>query len=45
MPLKKGTDNSTVSANVKELITTGKYSQAQAVAIAMRQAGRAKPKK
>jgi len=45
MPLKKGASQATVSANVKELINTGKYPQKQAVAIALRTAGKPKPRK
>jgi hypothetical protein len=45
MPLKAGRSNSVVSANIKELIATGKYPQRQAVAIAMSNAGRARKKK
>ena len=39
IPLKKGSDKKTISDNIKELMATGKYSQEQAVAIAMKQAG------
>jgi hypothetical protein len=41
MPLLRGKSRSTVSANVAELIHAG-YPQAQAVAIALRQAGKSK---
>lgn len=34
MPLQSGTSPDTISANIKELMKTGKYPQAQAVAIA-----------
>ena len=44
MPLKKGESNTVVSANIKELMKAG-YPQRQAIAAAMRKAGRAKPDK
>jgi hypothetical protein len=44
MPLKKGKSDKTVSSNIRELINSG-YSQKQSVAISMKKAGRAKPKK
>ena len=44
MPLKKGRSNSTVSKNIATEMKAGK-SQAQSIAIAMRMAGRPKPKK
>lgn len=43
MPLKRGKSNAVVSHNVKQLIKDG-YSQAQAVAIAMRKAKKPKSK-
>lgn len=43
MPLTRGKSTAAVSHNVKQLIKDG-YSQAQAVAIAMRKAGKSKPK-
>jgi len=45
MPLLKGGSDKIVSQNIKELMSTGKYSQAQAIAIAFRKAGRSKPDK
>lgn len=43
MPLKKGKSDAVVSANIGELVKSGRP-QKQAVAIAMREAGRAHPK-
>jgi hypothetical protein len=44
MPLKKGSSRKTVSANIKELIKTGRP-QKQAVAIALDEARRTKKKR
>lgn len=44
MPLKRGKSKATISSNIRELRHSGRP-QKQAVAIAMRQAGKAKPKK
>jgi hypothetical protein len=44
MPLRKGTSQAVISANVKELIKAG-HSREQSVAIAMRMAGKTKGKK
>lgn len=44
MPLLKGSSDATISKNIKELMSTGNYTQAQAVAIAMKTAGRGKKK-
>ena len=42
MPLLKGKSDKVVSANIKELMATGNYTQPQAVAIALKKAGRAR---
>ena len=44
MPLKKGRSNKVVSENIRELMHSGRP-QKQAIAIAMREAGKPKPKK
>lgn len=44
MPLAKGSSRQTISANIKELESTGRP-QKQAVAIALHEAGKGKPKK
>jgi len=44
MPLLKGKSDKTVSANISKLRHEG-YPQRQAIAIAMRAAGRPKPKR
>jgi hypothetical protein len=43
MPLKKGKSNAVVSENIRMLVKEN-YPQRQAIAIAMRSAGRPKPK-
>jgi hypothetical protein len=44
MPLKKGSGDKVVSANIKELVDAG-HEQDQAVAIALKTANKSKPKK
>src|SRR5262249_33081274 len=44
-PLKKGSSKAVISANIKEMMASGKHTQAQAVAAAMRQAGKSTSKK
>jgi hypothetical protein len=41
MPLKKGSSDETVRANIRQLVREG-YSQQQAIAIALRQAGKSR---
>lgn len=45
MPLKKGKTNKVIGENIRELKSTGKYPQKQAVAIALSEARAGKPKK
>jgi hypothetical protein len=44
MPLKKGSSDKVVSQNIKTEMAAGRP-QKQAIAIAMREAGKSKPKK
>lgn len=45
MPLKPGKSKKVISENIKELKSTGKYPQKQAIAIAYSEAGEKKRKK
>jgi hypothetical protein len=45
MPLKKGKSNKTISSNIRELMSSGKRPQRQAVAIAMSVAGLSKKRR
>lgn len=42
MPLKSGSGKETISANISELSHSGGYPQKQAIAIAMRKAGKSR---
>lgn len=44
MPLRKGKSDKAVSSNIKELMSTGRP-QTQAVAIALKEAGRSRRRK
>jgi len=44
MPLKRGSSKAIISANIRELIHSG-HSQKQAIAIAMKTAGKSRKKK
>jgi hypothetical protein len=42
MPMEKGSSQDAISKNIAELMRTGKYSQDQAIAIAMEKAGKSR---
>lgn len=45
MPLKPGSDRKTVSQNIKEMMASGKHTQRQAVAAALREARESRAKR
>jgi hypothetical protein len=44
MPLKKGSSKATISANIREMMNAG-HPQKQAIAAAMRSAGKSRPRR
>jgi len=45
MPLRSGSSKAVISANIAELMRTGKYTRDQCIAIAYKKAGKSRPKK
>ncbi len=44
-PLKKGSSKAVIAANIQECMRAGKHTRAQCIAMAMRSAGKTKPKR
>ena len=45
MPLRSGSSKAVISANIAELMRTGKYTRDQCIAIAYKKAGKSRKKK